>query len=929
MTILSRLVTAKPARALAILGFCAFVAACGGGGGDAPANVAPVASTPTPSATPSPSPSASPTMPPAMPAVSGFAPSIAAAGAQITVSGTNLAGVTQVRMGAVAATPANVSATQLQFSVPTGAVTNRVEVVSAAGSSLSANSLTVIAVPAIASVSATTVKQGDVLTINGANLDQVKSVLIGSVTLPFSGTRSATAVSVSIPSNAQSGALVLVALDDVARTSAQQITVNVPLAITSFTPTQALVGANVTINGTGLSRVTSVTFNGSTTAAAIGTRSATSMTVTVPAGATTGPITLTVSPTESARSTTNFTVIPRITVDGNATYAVSGAGQPVTIPGTGLDQVGGVTVAGTAATVTSRTATQLIFNAPSGLACGAITLTSTNQPSVAAGTLTIGAGCSSAVNISGIEFAQVLSQAAQAQYHRINPGQETWVRAYVTSPTANRAAPAVRVVGFNGATQLGQLTMTGPTVLPQLAAGTAPTNAMRYDITQTFRVQLPATWVASGLRVRVEADPGNVTGAATSQEATPTIGSATKLEVVMVPLVSGTNTPTMPAASDVLNELARVLPIARDQITVTIRAPYTLNSSTDGVDTSDEWRNALSEVDQLREREAPTKLHYGMVRPMVSAGTAGIGYVNPVNDFSPNLASLGWDASRTSWSRTMIHELGHNFSREHAPCGNVADADTDYPYAGGAMGAAPLFDSGNDTVVAPGTGSTQYDVMGYCSGRWFSDYNFSFVQQFLEYQRSQGRLAVQSKTGQAPGALLVITGTLDTNGARIDSVLPDTGVPNVLDAGTHELELSTADGRVIRVPVAAKRIDHADAQHFTARIAHPGALTKLRVLHAGKAIGERGASALMKSASGSSDVPWARVEETGTTARFVWNASHGTATITHVAAGQRTVLALQARDGTAQLDVSSLPRGGVFEIGLSDGLNVQTLTLAR
>ncbi|MFM2400089.1 MAG: hypothetical protein RL341_2246, partial [Pseudomonadota bacterium] len=43
----------------------------------------------------------------------------------------------------------------------------------------------------------------------------------------------------------------------------------------------------------------------------------------------------------------------------------------------------------------------------------------------------------------------------------------------------------------------------------------------------------------------------------------------------------------------------------------------------------------------------------------------------------------------------------------------------------------------------------------------------------------------------------------------------------------------------------------------------------------------------------------------------------------------RTVLALQARGGKASVDVSALPRGGAFEVGLSNGLNVQTLTLAR
>jgi trimeric autotransporter adhesin len=528
----------------------------------------------------------------------------------------------------------------------------------------------------------------------------------------------------------------------------------------------------------------------------------------------------------------------------------------------------------------------------------------------------------------------VLSQTAGSTYQRLNPGQETWVRAYVTSPNANQAAPAVRVLGYADSTALGEVAMTGPATLPQLAAGASPTNTQRYDITQTFRAQLPADWVASNLRVRVEVDPRNAAGLYTQQEATPAVGSATRLQVVVVPLVSGSNSPQMPTAAQVQTELARALPVAREQITVTLRAPYTLTSVTNGVDTDDDWRNALSELDQLREREAPTKLHYGMVRPMVNAGTSGIGYVNPVNDTRPNLSSLGWDASRNSWPRTMLHELGHNFSREHAPCGGVNDADPAYPYNGGALGSAPLFDSGTDTIVAPGTGTNQYDVMGYCGGRWFSDFNFSFVQQFLEFQRSQGRLSVDAaalnKSAQEPTLLLVVAGTIDHNGARIDSVLADTGVPQTLESGSHTLELRTLSGHSVRVPVSAKRIDHAKdgALHFSARIAHPGALAQLRVLRSGVSLSERGSTVPQKTTADAA--PQAQLREAQGSAQLQWStATHAQATLTHVKDGQRTLLALKLVGGNAQVDTRALPEGGVFEVGLSDGLNTHTLVLPR
>jgi gliding motility-associated-like protein len=78
--------------------------------------------------------------------------------------------------------------------------------------------------------------------------------------------------------------------------------------ITSFTPSSGPVGTTVTITGTNFSTTpanNTVTFNG--TAATVTASTATSITVTVPSGATTGPIVVTVSG-NTATSTTNFTV---------------------------------------------------------------------------------------------------------------------------------------------------------------------------------------------------------------------------------------------------------------------------------------------------------------------------------------------------------------------------------------------------------------------------------------------------------------------------------------------------------------------------------------------------------------------------------------------------------------------------------------------
>ena len=85
---------------------------------------------------------------------------------------------------------------------------------------------------------------------------------------------------------------------------------NGTLAVLNFTPQQAAVGGKVTIVGQGFSTTTSldtVKFNG--TPATVVSATSTTLVVTVPSGATTGPISVTVG-TQSVNSSANFTVLP-------------------------------------------------------------------------------------------------------------------------------------------------------------------------------------------------------------------------------------------------------------------------------------------------------------------------------------------------------------------------------------------------------------------------------------------------------------------------------------------------------------------------------------------------------------------------------------------------------------------------------------------
>ena len=107
-----------------------------------------------------------------------------------------------------------------------------------------------------------------------------------------------------MPVNATSGPITVTTPGGTA-TSATSFTV--APRITSFSPAHGGIGASVAINGANFTGATSVKFNGIAAANPI-VNSAVKITVTVPAGASTGKIGVTTSAGMTATSTGNFTI---------------------------------------------------------------------------------------------------------------------------------------------------------------------------------------------------------------------------------------------------------------------------------------------------------------------------------------------------------------------------------------------------------------------------------------------------------------------------------------------------------------------------------------------------------------------------------------------------------------------------------------------
>jgi len=142
--------------------------------------------------------------------------------------------------------------------------------------------------------------------------------------------------------------------------------------ITSFTPTSGPVGKVVTVIGANFTGATAVAFNG-TPATTFSVASATSLKATVPAGTTTGAISIT-TPGGTAVSAGAFTIIPPPTL-ASFSPASGPVGTIVTVTGTNFTWVTTVKFNASTATFSKVSDTTLTAIVPLGATTGKITVT--------------------------------------------------------------------------------------------------------------------------------------------------------------------------------------------------------------------------------------------------------------------------------------------------------------------------------------------------------------------------------------------------------------------------------------------------------------------------------------------------------------------------------------------------------------------------
>ena len=187
----------------------------------------------------------------------------------------------------------SMSPTEIVVTVPDSARTGVVKLEAASGVQTEGPEELEIILPRATSISPNPIKHQENLTITGTDLDLAKKIYFTGVSTPVTSfvSQNSTQLVVTVPAGAKAGPLSLGTASDVQTQTTVNLQLTLP-AISGITPNPADPGADITITGTNLDLVTSVTFSNTAPVTNFVSQSPTEIVVTVPVGSARGVLTL-------------------------------------------------------------------------------------------------------------------------------------------------------------------------------------------------------------------------------------------------------------------------------------------------------------------------------------------------------------------------------------------------------------------------------------------------------------------------------------------------------------------------------------------------------------------------------------------------------------------------------------------------------------
>ncbi len=396
-----------------------------------------------------------------------------------------------------------------------------------------------------------------------------------------------------------------------------------------------------------------------------------------------------------------------------------------------------------------------------------------------------GGGATLNLTVDGV----YLTQATQ-RYDGTVPlvaGRNAYLRVFALANEANSANPLVRVRLYSGMTLVETYMLTAPLT-------GVPMTVNEGALSGSWNVMVPGALVQPNLRVLADVDPSLATAESDeSDNQFPLSGMPAAVDVRALPTFRIRFVPVLQQVNGLqgnvsdankesfLGDLKLMLPVGAYDAEV--RAAYTTTAPVlQNDNANDAWATVLSELLALRSTDGNSRYYYGVVKASYGSGLAGMAYTG-----GSARTAIGWDFL-ASGKGILAHEVGHNMSRPHAPCGAVSTPDPEYPYAGGKIGMWGL----DVKSLALKNPATYVDLMGYCSPVWVSDYSWSAMVKYREGGPNN------APPSSGAGAGLLVWGRITGAGVVLEPAFRVAATGRAPSPGGHRLELLAPDGSLLR-----------------------------------------------------------------------------------------------------------------------------------
>ncbi|MXX57127.1 MAG: hypothetical protein F4Z44_15330, partial [Gemmatimonadetes bacterium] len=368
-------------------------------------------------------------------------------------------------------------------------------------------------------------------------------------------------------------------------------------------------------------------------------------------------------------------------------------------------------------------------------------------------------------------------------------GKPALLRVFVTAPPeAAVTMPEVRATFHVNGTERH-------TILIAARMQPIPSEVREGDLEVSVNAEVPDWLIVPGLEMVIEVDP--------DQTLDPALGVTKRIpeegriavDVRAVPPLHLTLVPLLPESDPDSSIVASVLAMAEDpdghELLDDVRTllPITEFTVTAHEPVATSFRDPfrlIRETEAMRLMEGGSGYWMGIIQPPPRTGGSDWYYLLPIG-----VAYAGGQASVSIREASVIaHDLGHNLSLLHAPCGGPRGVDPWFPYPIGNTGAWG-YDFAEKALVGPDTP----DLMSYCGPPdWISDF---FFNKALNHRLAEDGATAAAMADEAnPERTLLLWGGRDEDGLPyLDPAFVVDAAPSLpVAGGDYTIDGATVDG---------------------------------------------------------------------------------------------------------------------------------------